>query len=69
MMNPNYGYQLYQAQRVPTRREMIADGTRRGHHAATFTRHLRHLTRRPQPRRPQPRRTPVTVTGPAPHHA
>jgi len=29
-MNPNYGYQLYQIQRVKTRAEVLADDARRG---------------------------------------
>ena len=29
-MNPNYGYQLYQAQRTMTRAEVLAGDTRRG---------------------------------------
>ena len=29
-MNPNYGYQLYQIQRIKTRAEILADDARRG---------------------------------------
>jgi hypothetical protein len=29
-MNPNYGYQLYQAERTQTRAEVLADDARRG---------------------------------------
>ena len=33
-MNPSYGYQLYQDQRVRTRAEVLADDMRRGRQAA-----------------------------------
>ena len=37
-MNPSYGYQLYQAQRVRTRAEVLADDMRRGRQAAAVSR-------------------------------
>ena len=37
-MNPNYGYQLYQIQRIKTRAEILADDTRRGRCAAAVAR-------------------------------
>jgi len=37
-MNPNYGYQLYQAQHVTTRTQMIADDAHRGRQAAVISR-------------------------------
>jgi hypothetical protein len=44
-MNPNYGYQLYQAQRVTPRAEIIAGDARRGRQAAAVTRRTRRLAR------------------------
>jgi hypothetical protein len=44
-MNPNYGYQLYQAQRVTSRAEILAAEARRGHQAATVRRGTRRLAR------------------------
>jgi hypothetical protein len=43
-MNPNYGYQLYQAQRV-TRTEILASDAQRGRQAATIARATRRLAR------------------------
>ena len=37
-MNPNYGYQLYQAERPQTRAEVLADDGRRGRWAAASRR-------------------------------
>lgn len=37
-MNPNYGYQLYQAQRVTPRTEILASDAQRGRQAATIAR-------------------------------
>jgi len=37
-MNLNYGYQLYQIQRIKTRAEILADDTRRGRCAAAIAR-------------------------------
>jgi hypothetical protein len=37
-MNPNYGYQLYQAERTQTRAEILAGDARRGRHAAALRR-------------------------------
>jgi hypothetical protein len=37
-MNPNYGYQLYQAQRVISRAEIRAADDRRGRQAAAVSR-------------------------------
>ena len=34
-MNPNYGYQLYQAERPQTRAEVLAGDARRGRRAAS----------------------------------
>jgi hypothetical protein len=45
-MNPNYGYQLYQAERTQTRAEVLAGDTRRGRWAAASRRGRRGLTRR-----------------------
>ena len=44
-MNPNYGYQLYQAQRVTPRAEIIAADARRGRQVAAVTRGTRRLAR------------------------
>jgi hypothetical protein len=44
-MNPNYVYQLYQAQRVRTRPEILADDARLGHLAAATSRRTRGLAR------------------------
>jgi len=44
-MNPNYGYQLYQAQRVRPRAEIIAGDVQRGRQAAAVTRASRRLAR------------------------
>jgi hypothetical protein len=35
VMTPNYGYQLYQAERIQTRAEMLASDARRGRRAAS----------------------------------
>jgi hypothetical protein len=43
MMNPNYGYQLYQAQRVTSRAEIRAADDQRGRQAATVSRGARRL--------------------------
>jgi len=43
-MNPNYAYQLYQAQRVTPRAEIIAGDAQRGRQAAV-TRGTRRLAR------------------------
>jgi hypothetical protein len=45
-MNPNYGYQLYQAERTRTRAEVLAGDTQRGRWAATFRRGHRSRARR-----------------------
>ena len=37
-MNPNYGYQLYQAERTQTRAEVLAGDARRGRWAAAARR-------------------------------
>ncbi len=37
-MNPNYGYQLYQAERIQTRAEVLAGDARRGRWAAAARR-------------------------------
>jgi hypothetical protein len=44
-MNPNYTYQLYQAQRVTSRAEIRAADDRRGRQAAAVSRGGRRLTR------------------------
>ena len=44
-MNPNYGYQLYQAQRVTSRAEILVGDARRGRQAAAVSRGTR---RRPR---------------------
>ena len=44
-MNPNYGYQLYQAQRVAPRTEILASDAQRGRQAATISRGTRRLAR------------------------
>jgi hypothetical protein len=44
-MNPNYGYQLYQAQRVVSRAQALAADAERGRRAATVTRGTRRLAR------------------------
>jgi hypothetical protein len=38
VMNPNYGYQLYQSERTQTRAEVLAGDARRGRWAADFRR-------------------------------
>ena len=43
-MNPNYGYQLYQAQRFTARAEILAGDAQRGRQAAAVTRGTRRLT-------------------------
>jgi hypothetical protein len=45
-MNPSYGYQLYQAQRVRTRAEELADDMRRGRQAAAVWRAGRGFARK-----------------------
>jgi hypothetical protein len=45
-MNPNYGYQLYQAQRIKTRAEILAEDARLGRQAAAASRGSRGLARR-----------------------
>ena len=45
-MNPNYGYQLYQAQRIRTHAEILADDVRRGRQAAAVSRNGRDLMRK-----------------------
>jgi hypothetical protein len=42
-MNPSYGYQLYQAQRVTTRADALAADALRGRQAATAARRARTL--------------------------
>jgi hypothetical protein len=37
-MNPNYGYQLYQIQRIKTRAEILSDDARCGRFAAAVSR-------------------------------
>jgi hypothetical protein len=44
-MNPNYAYQLYQAQRVTSRAEIRASDDRRGRQAAVVSRGSRRLAR------------------------
>ena len=44
-MYPNYGYQLYEAERAKTRAEAIADDARRGRAAAAVSRAGRELAR------------------------
>ena len=44
-MNPNYGYQLYQAQRVTPRAEILAADAQRGRQAAAISRGSRRLAR------------------------
>jgi hypothetical protein len=45
-MNPNYVFQLYDAQRGKSRAEIIAEDTRRGHQAAAIVTAYRTLSRR-----------------------
>jgi len=45
-MNPNYGYQLYQAERTQTRAEVLTGDARRGRWAADSRRGRRGLARR-----------------------
>lgn len=45
-MNPNYGYQLYQIQRIKTRAEVLADDARRGRCAAAVARGSRRTYRK-----------------------
>ena len=44
-MNPNYGYQLYQAQRVTSHAEIRAADDQRGRQAAVISRGTRRLAR------------------------
>jgi hypothetical protein len=44
-MNPNYGYQLYQAQRVTPRSEILARDAQLGRRAAAVSRRTRRLAR------------------------
>lgn len=45
-MNPNYGYQLYQAERPQTRAEVLAGDAQRGRWAAAFRRSRRSRARK-----------------------
>ena len=45
-MNPNYGYQLYQAERTQTRAEILAGDARRGRWAPASRRGRRNPARR-----------------------
>jgi hypothetical protein len=45
-MNPNYGYQLYQIQRIKTRAEILADDARCGRFAAAVSRGSRRAYRK-----------------------
>jgi len=45
-MNPNYGYQLYQAERTQTRAEILSGDARRGQAAAASARRARRGTAR-----------------------
>ena len=45
-MNPNHGYQLYQAERTPTRAEVLAGDAQRGRWAAAFRRGRRSPARK-----------------------
>ncbi len=49
-MNPNYGYQLYQAQRTMTRAEVLVGDARRGRRAAAVLRGSRGLAGAARPR-------------------
>jgi hypothetical protein len=49
-MNPNYGYQLYQAQRIMTRAEVLAGDARRGRSSAASRRGGRAAVRRARAR-------------------
>jgi hypothetical protein len=44
-MNPNFGYQLYQAHRVTPRAEILAADAQRGRQAAAISRGTRRLAR------------------------
>lgn len=44
-MNPNFGYQLYQAQRVTSRTETLARDAQLGHQAAAVSRGARRVAR------------------------
>jgi len=46
-MNPNYGYQLYQAERTQTRAEILSGDARRGQTAAASARRGRRGAARP----------------------
>jgi hypothetical protein len=46
VMNPNYGYQLYQSERTQTRAEVLAGDARRGRWAAAARRGRRSLARK-----------------------
>ena len=48
-MNPNYGYQLYQAERIRTRAEILAGDARRGRWAADSRRGRLSPARAPGP--------------------
>jgi hypothetical protein len=58
-MNPNYGYQLYQAERTQTRAEILAADARRGRWAAAYSRR----GRRSAERRGQGRGIMVIIAG------
>ena len=45
-MNPSYGYQLYQIQRIRTRTEVLADDARRGRCAAAIAESSRRAQRK-----------------------
>ncbi len=53
-MNPNYGYQLYQAERTRTRAEILAGDARRGRWAADSRRGRRSPARAPEPSAQEP---------------
>ena len=44
-MNPNFGYQLYQVQRVTSRAEILSGDAERGRQAAAVSRSTRRLAR------------------------
>jgi hypothetical protein len=62
-MNPNYGYQLYQAERTQTRAEVLAGDARRGRGAAASRRGRRSPARTGRERKGRGRGIMVIIAG------
>ena len=62
-MNPNYGYQLYQAERPQTRAEVLAGDAQRGHGSAASRRGRRSPAREGRRRKGRGRGIMVIIAG------